>query len=75
MATPLHVNEAVPEHATPTKLQRVPCTTYPVPLPSPDSYNLDHGINEEDDMYELPLHDTDVKWYDSDEDSYSSRCP
>ncbi len=36
--TPPQENEAVPECAAPTKMQQSPCTTYPIPLPSPDSY-------------------------------------
>ncbi len=38
-ASPQQNNEAVPEYAARTKIQWVPCATYPVPPPSPDSYN------------------------------------
>ncbi len=67
-------NEVVPEYVAPTKLQWVLCTTYPVPLPSPDSYNSNDG-EENDDDSDLSFHNIGVKWYDRDEDSYCSRCP
>ncbi len=72
-ATPSQNNEAVPEYVTPTKIQRVPCVTYPVPPPSPDYYKGEDS-KEEDDDSDMPFRDVGVKWYNSDEDSYYSRC-
>ncbi len=73
MATPPQNKEAVPEYAAPTKMQRVPCATYPVHLPSPNYYSRDDGNNDDDDDddddYDIPLSNVKVKWYDSDEDS------
>ncbi len=72
-ATPPQDDEAVPKYAAPTKMRWVPSATYHVPLPSPE----DNWVyaDEDDDTSDLPLMDMKVKWYDSDEDSYSSQCP
>ncbi len=68
--------EVVPKQATPKKIKRVPCTTYPVPPPSPDPYKGDFKEDFEDNDSDSPYHDMKaVKWYDNDEDSYGSRCP
>ncbi len=75
-ATPSKVIEVVPEQAIPKKIQRVPCATYPAPPPSPDSYNRESYKDDDDIDSDLPYHDMqNVKWYDSDEDSFASRCP
>ncbi len=71
---PQQVVEVVPEQAAPTKIQWVPCATYPVPLPSPDYYKGTHSKEEEDDDSDLPYCNVGIKWYDSDVDSYCSRC-
>ncbi len=72
---PSKSNEAVPEHVAPTNIQWVPCTTYPVPPPSPDYYKGEHSKEDDDDDSDLPICNVGVKWYDSDDDSYYSRCP
>ncbi len=69
------VIEVVPEQAVPTKIQWVLCATYPVPLPSPNYYEGDDSKEEDDNNSYLPYRDLDIKWYDSDVDSYCSRCP
>ncbi len=75
-ATPPKVVEVVPEQAISRKIQRVPCATYPAPPPSPDSYNRESYKDDDDIDSDLPYHDMqNVKWYDSDEDSFASRCP
>ncbi len=74
-AMPQQVVAVIPEQAAPTKIQWVPCATYPVPLPSPDYYKGTHSKEEEDDDSDLPYCNVGVKWYDSDEDCYASRCP
>ncbi len=74
-ATSSQDDEAIPKNAASTKIQQAPCTTYPVPPPSPDSYNNWDGGNDDADDYNLPLMDVQIKWYNSDEDSYSSWCP
>ncbi len=72
MATPPQNDEAVPEYAARTKLQWVPCTTYPVPLPSlEDNWEYAAAAAADDDD-DLPFHNMGIKWYDSNEDSYSS---
>ncbi len=70
---PPQSNEAVPEYVAPTKIQRVLCATYPVPSPSTNEYANWGGVVDDNDS-ELPFSDMKVKWYDSDEDSYSSMC-
>ncbi len=69
-AMPPQDDEAVPEYAAPTKMQWVPCATYPVPSPSPKD-DWEYSDNDNDNV-DVPLKDMKVKWYDSDEDSYSS---
>ncbi len=46
-----------------------------MPLPSPDYYKGEHSKEDNDDNSDLHYHDVGVKWYYSDVDSYSSRCP
>ncbi len=58
-AMPPQDNEAVPEYAAPTKIQRIPCATYPVHPPSPKD-NWEYADNN-DDNYDLPLRDMKVK--------------
>ncbi len=71
-ATPPQDDEAIPQYVALTKIQRVPCATYPLPLPSPKN---DWEYADDDDNYDIPFSHVKVKWYNSDEDSYSSCCP
>ncbi len=66
-------NEAIPKYVAPTKIQWVPCATYPVPPPTPDYYDDWEGDNDDDS--EMPFSNVGVKWYNTDEDSSSSWCP
>ncbi len=79
MAMPPQGDEAILECAALTKMQQALCATYPVPPPSPDPYigeaweDFVDNIDTEDHQPE-PLV-AKIKWYDSDEGSYSSCCP
>ncbi len=79
MAMPPQANEAILVYTAPTKMQRAPCSTYPIPLPSPDSYTgktWEDVINNIKNKNGQPEdRETIVKLYNSDEDSYSSQCP
>ncbi len=60
-------------------MQQALCATYPIPLASPDSYTGEAWVDFIDNIdcencqpEHLPAM---IKWYNSDEDSYSSCCP
>ncbi len=72
-------NEAIPEYAAPTKMQRAQCATYPLPLPSPASYTSkaweDFVDNFESEVCQPEPLTAMTKWYDSYKDSNSSNAP
>ncbi len=67
-------DEAVPKYAVPTKIQQAPCSTYPIPPPSPDSYTGKTWEDHVDDIEDCQPEDmvTIAKWCNSNKDSYSS---